>query len=346
MPARHVHLVGSHPAADARQAMIEMAAAVGPYLRSLPDGEPGARRNWISHIIDGLREHPDVELRADGDWSGYDDRPVFKVRRGHQLTAASLRTGHAAAAAESYEIFKAVRAEHRLDAVSFQVGIPGDLDLALFAFGPAAAFTRRRAFRDALAGEIDEISGWGGGDVLFQLEVPVELVMVAGAPPPLRAAAARLLVRGMVAQVAAAPAGSRFGVHLCVGDLNNKALRRLTTVAPLVALVKALLRAWPPGRPLEYVHVPLAAGDRPPPLDPGFYRGLESLSSIPGDVGFAAGLVHEDQDLDDQRRILRAVEGALSRTVDVSPACGLGRRSAQAARHVLERAAILADCPV
>ncbi|MFG1961841.1 hypothetical protein [Nonomuraea sp. NPDC049028] len=343
MPSRHIHLVGSYPAADTRQAMTIVADVAGPYLRALADGEVGARRNWITHIIDGLREHPDIELRTDGNWSGYDNRPVFRVKRGHRLTSGSMRLGHAAAAGEGYEVFKEIRASHRLDGVSFQVGIPGDLDLALFAFGPARAFTRRRPFREALAREIREITGWGGHDVLFQLEVPVELVMVAGVPKPLRTATARSLVHGMVKQVATAPPNARFGVHLCVGDLNNKALKRLPTVTPVVSILNALLRAWPQGRPLEYVHVPLAAGDQPPPLEPGFYQDLESLAALPPDTRFAAGLVHEAQEVDDQRKILRMVESILSRTVDVSPACGLGRRSPQDARRVLERAVALAE---
>ncbi|MFC4112779.1 hypothetical protein [Nonomuraea zeae] len=111
----------------------------------------------------------------------------------------------------------------------------------------------------------------------------------------------------------------------------------------MVSMVESLLRAWPRGRPLEYVHVPLAAGDQPPPVEPGFYRALESLAASPPDTRFAAGLVHEVQEPDDQRKILHAVERLLSRTVDVSPACGLGRRSPQDARLVLERAVALAE---
>ncbi|WP_219464506.1 hypothetical protein [Nonomuraea rhizosphaerae] len=343
MSGRHVHLVGSYPAADARQAMTIMAEVAGPHLTSLPDGEVGPRRQWITHILDALRVHPDVELRKDGDWSGYDTRPVFRVKRGHPLTAASLHLGHAAAAAESYEIFHMVREQYSLNGLSFQVGIPGDLDLALFAFGPASAMTRRRAFRDALTREIKEIAGWAGQDVLFQIEVPAELVMVATVPAPLRTLVARRLVSGMIKQVTAASPGTRFGVHLCVGDLNNKALKRPATAAPVVSMVDALVRAWPEGRPLEYVHVPLAAGDEPPPLRTAFYKPLESLAALPGDIKFAAGLAHESQEPGDQRKVLRIVEDLLSRTVDVSPACGLGRRSPEAARRVLERAVTLAE---
>lgn len=47
---------------------------LGPYLRTLPDGETGERRNWIISIVEGLRAHPDLELRKPGDWSDYDRR--------------------------------------------------------------------------------------------------------------------------------------------------------------------------------------------------------------------------------------------------------------------------------
>ncbi|KAB2352337.1 hypothetical protein [Actinomadura rudentiformis] len=342
MDQRSIHLVGSYPAENVRDAMTAAVQQAGKHLRTLPDGEVGERRNWVVHIIEAFRNRPDVVLRKDGDWSGYDDVPVFKMRKGHRLTAGSLDLGHVRDAEESYAAFKEIRAQHGLDGLSFQVGIPGDLDLALFTFGPAGAFTRRGPFREALIREINEIAGWGGGDVLFQLEFPVELVMVTTAPAPLRGLAARFLARGMTRLAAAAPPGTRFGVHLCVGDLNHKALKRMKSTAPLVALTNALLRAWPEGRVLDYVHVPLAAGDEPPTLEPRFYRDLRRLARMPRDVRFVAGLAHEEQGLTEQQQVLRTVEAMLGRPVDVSPACGLGRRTPEAAERTLARAVALA----
>ncbi|WP_433464973.1 hypothetical protein [Spirillospora sp. CA-128828] len=343
MQERSIHLVGSYPAENVREAMTAAVQKTGRHLRTLADGEVGERRNWVVHIIEAFRSRPDVVLRKDGHWSGYDDAPVFKMRRGHRLTADSLDLGHVRDAKESYAVFKEIRTEHGLDGLSFQVGIPGDLDLALFTFGPAGAFTRRAPFRQALIREINEIAEQGGNDVLFQLEFPVELVMVTTAPAPLRGLAARFLARGMTRLAAAAPPGTRFGVHLCVGDLNHKALKRMKSTAPLVALTEALLRAWPEGRVLEYVHVPLAAGDEPPAPEPGFYRDLGRLARMPQDVRLIAGLVHEEQSLDEQRQVLRTVETVLGRTVDVSPACGLGRRTPEAAERALTRAVALTE---
>ena len=38
------------------------AQRLGGRLRMLPDGETGERRNWIVHVIESLRNHPDLEI--------------------------------------------------------------------------------------------------------------------------------------------------------------------------------------------------------------------------------------------------------------------------------------------
>jgi hypothetical protein len=54
---RTAHLVGSLPESTAREAMSVALDILGPYLRSLPDGETGARRNWIISIVEGLPDN-------------------------------------------------------------------------------------------------------------------------------------------------------------------------------------------------------------------------------------------------------------------------------------------------
>ncbi len=57
MSEREAHLVGSLPGPTAAAAMSTALQILGPYLRSLPDGETGERRNWVISIIEGLRHH-------------------------------------------------------------------------------------------------------------------------------------------------------------------------------------------------------------------------------------------------------------------------------------------------
>src|SRR5687767_5173131 len=107
--ARIAHLVGSIPLESAEAAMNAGLERLGPNLRWLPDGETGERTNWIMSIIESLREHPDLEIKREGDWSDYDKTPVFRVRDGHTLTGDSLDFGQAAAFKDNYPTFTKLR---------------------------------------------------------------------------------------------------------------------------------------------------------------------------------------------------------------------------------------------
>ncbi len=151
----------------------------------------------------------------------------------------------------------------------------------------------------------------------FRIEVPVESVVLARAPSALRPALAGLLARRITALAQGAPAGSQFGLHLCLGDMNHRALGRLPDASPLVLLANAVASRWPAGRPLRYVHAPLAAADDPPPASRAFYRPLAGLKLGHG-VRFVAGFAHEDQDAAVQFRIREMIEDAVGHPVDVS----------------------------
>lgn len=248
---RSAHLVGSIPADDAGDAMQLALGHLGSRLRTLPDGETGERHHWIIHIIDALRRHPDLELKKEGDWSDYDKTPVLRVRKGHTLRAETIDFGHVAAFEESWPTFTRVRDERGDASLAFQAGVPGDLDMALFTLGPVGAFRHRAIFRRATVREIREIFRRGGRDVIFQIEVPAELVFVVRMPGPLRGLMASFLGRGVARLAREAPNGARFGIHLCLGDMNHRALANMADATPVVLLANAIVKAWPAGPPLD-----------------------------------------------------------------------------------------------
>ena len=340
MAARSAHLVGSLPGDSAEDAMSQALDRLGPLLHSLPDGETGERRNWIISIIEALRAHPDLELVSDGDWSDYDKIPRFRVRKGHTLYGASLDFGHVAAAEASLPVFDQLRDKAGLPGLVYQVGTPGDVDMAMFTLGPSRALRYRRAFTEATLTEVRRVNALADGQVVFQIEVPAELVLLAKAPRRAQPALAKLLGGQIAALAAGAAQGTRFGIHLCLGDMNHKAFGRMADATPLVLLTNAIVKAWPAGRPLEFVHAPFAAADDPPPLDDAFYAPLAQLE-LPSGVRFIAGIAHEDQPLADQRRVRATVDRASGRTVDISTSCGLGRRDPAAALAALDRIAEL-----
>jgi hypothetical protein len=233
--------------------------------------------------------------------------------------------------------FDTIRAAMADGGPRFQVGIPGDVDLAMFTFGPIGPVRYLRPFTEALAATMHHTYKLFGDDALFQIEVPVEQVVLARAPSRLRPLLAGLLARRIAALAQGAPEGARFGVHLCLGDMNHRALGQLSDAAPLVLLANAVAERWPDRRPLQYLHAPLAAADNPPAEVPGFYRPLTGLK-----LGFA----HEDQDAATQFRIRDMIETAVGHPVGISTSCGLGRREPAAAAAAMDRIKLLlSDAP-
>jgi hypothetical protein len=344
MAVRRAHLVGSIPADTAADAMQLALDRLGPDLDYLPDGETGERRNWMMSAIEAFHHHPDLRLAKAGDWSDYDKAPRFALRPGHRLYGAAIDLGIVAAARAAQPAFRDLRVQAGRDRLRFQVGIPGDIDLAMFTFGPAGPVRHLRPFTETLAMTMHQVYDLLGDDVLFQVEVPAEAVLVARAPARARRALAGLMARRIAALAQGAPEGARFGVHLCLGDLNHRALGTVTDAAPLVALANAVATRWPARRPLRYVHMPLAAADNPPSADAAFYAPLAGLRL--GDARFIAGFAHEDQDAADQFRIRALVEDAVGHPVDISTSCGLGRRTPGAALAAIDRISLLlADQP-
>jgi hypothetical protein len=336
MAGRKALLLGTLPGQTAEEAMRAAVDRLGPHLLQLPDGETGDRRVWIVGLIKSFRGHPDLEVAQEGDWSDYKHQLNYRVRSGRQLTGDSLDLGYL----HWYEINRPIfdGLETGLD---FQVGIPGDLDMNMFTFGPTRMLGHRDAFRAATVRDITAIHAKSPSGVVYQIEIPAETVFVAKAGP-LGGVVASRLAAGLHRMVADAPEGARFGIHLCLGDLGHKALSGLKSAAPLVKLANAIADGWPTGRELRYVHAPLAAGDEPPTTNPGFYAPLAGLR-LSGGTRFVAGFLHEARSVDDQRRLLDAIDAIVGSPVDVAASCGLGRRSDEAAFSTMDQARALCE---
>jgi hypothetical protein len=339
---RNVHLVGTVPANDAEDAFRLFSEKLNGHLPvSIPDGETGDRLDWIERIIEGLRSHPDLYVAEDGDWSGYESTPRLDVRKGHRLT--SLELDYTTYFKESWpawqEFSERVGGDHVL-----QVGIAGHFDLALVAFGfkPDRGIRNLAPFRDATVREITKIHAIAGDGVVFQLEIPIPLILLSKMPSAAQPLVANRLAVELVKVIRRSPRGARFGIHLCYGDMNNEAMGDPVDSGALVRLANALIRMWPSAQTLEFVHAPFARGSEPPSLDPAFYAPLVQLE-LPADVRFAAGLVHEALSVDELTGLRDRVEGLVGRPVDVGAACGLGRRDRARAEANLELSGAVAE---
>lgn len=333
---RSVHLVGTIPARDTREALGLVVDLVGDRLGDhVPDGETGDRSNWINRLIESLRRHPDLELKRDGNWTSYTDTPAFRVKKGHRFE--SVKLDYLQNFEESWPLFERVRRELGREDLSLQVGIPGPIDVAFAAtgFNPVGGLRWARPFEEATVEHIRRIHERAGDDVVFQLEIPIE-VELAIRTRFLGPLGMRWLARRILRVVRQAPEGTRWGFHLCVGDLNHESFSRLEDASIPVKLANALVAAFPEGQTLQFVHMPFAHAVDPPTTDQAFYAPLRRLRLGNGGVRFAAGFVHEGLDLETLRSIRGTIEGLVGQEVDVAAACGLGRRDLEHARANLE----------
>ncbi|MFI1919672.1 hypothetical protein [Nocardia sp. NPDC020380] len=312
-------------------------------LRTLPSGETRRYDRYILPIIEDLVAQGLLVEAADPCWSLTAARSVHRVAPGVRLRGDEMNLGYADEAADAYPIFQKLRAERDLPALSLQAGMATDFTLTTVALACAARRRHRKAFAAAMEREILAIRQLAGDDVVIQLEAPAELVIAAKTQPLHRIVDTVLRFgRGIGALAAAAPEGTRFGVHLCLGGMNNKARATLRDTRPQLALANSVARHWPDGRTLQYVHGPLAAGDLPPSTDPAFYAPLANLRLGAG-TQFYAGFVHETPTEAEQVVTLQLIEAALGHRLDgVASACGLGSRARTVAGSLITRAATLA----
>lgn len=347
--SRKTHLVGAWPGFSGAQAMDSALRRLGPHLLRMTDGETGERAQWVLPTMDWLRANPDVELIADGDYSDYEHGTRYAVREGRTFDPANIELGYHRFFGRSYPAFRELRGRHRHDDIAFQVGCPAPIDLAVDSFGFEVANTDRsiaQAYAAATLREILAIHAEAGDDVVFQIETVVSMVAVARTPEEHQGQVAGQMAGAITAMVAMAPAGTRFGAHLCLGDFHHRALAEMGSARPLVTLANTLAAMWPEGRPLEYIHAPFAAAERPGSLDPSWYAPLADLE-LPDGVRFVAGFVHEDLDLEQLREVQALIERHVGHEVDVAATCGLGRReSPDQAWDAMDKTVALIDSPV
>ncbi|KAA8888625.1 hypothetical protein F3087_16675 [Nocardia colli] len=343
MGTRAVHFVGSFPAESTDAAMRAMLDSVGPQLRTLPTGETWRYEFYIRPIIEDLVAQGALESKRPGQWRTSRERTIYRPAGGRKLTGDMMDLGYFREAQEAVPVFNALRAERDLPGVTLQLGMATDFTMAFVALGPKGVRESKKAFTDATVRDIVAIRELAGDDVVIQLEATAELLLMAKTQPLHRLLDRALGVGRGIAEIAAAsPPGTRFGVHLCLGSMNNKARATLRTIRPAVDLANSIARQWPADRTLTFVHAPFAAGDIPPSAKPKFYAPLADLA-LPAGTAFYAGMVHESPTEAEQLHTLHLVEHALGRPVDgVATACGLGRRPRTVADALMARANTLA----
>lgn len=349
---RRVHFVGSLPAQldSPEQAMAFAVDTAGEFLDGMVPGceaDPYRAQWYIRPIIDRLGEIPALAPVRSGDWSSLRSRDTFRLRPGRSLVEADVDSA-LGYAKETRRTLDALAEQRRTDpGLRLQVGIPTPFVVGFIAFEARmlrwrGGFPYYRPILDATVREIVRIQEALQDNVVFQLELAAETLLCAAAPPGLRQGAASAAGRAIARLVARAPHGSRFGVHLCFGSLDDKPAIRPRSTAPVVALANAIAQHWPAGRHLDFIHMPMGDGKQAP-VRPRYYAPLARLE-VPAGTRVVAGLAHPEQPLAQARQALSMAESAYGGPLDVAAPCGLGRyATVDRARSAVAHAVALAE---
>jgi hypothetical protein len=326
-----VLLVGSIPLDSVEEVFREFGAPLGPSLKTLPDGEVGPRRHWISRIhYQVLSGHPELETvrRPAPDEDGVErqfprnagDSWLFKVKDGVDRVRfgdPGWRIGYARDAINSYFVFKTLRengvlAEH----LRFQVSLASvNSALPPRIFPDQADIAKiRPGFTEALAAEAAMIvSKIPNDDLAIQWDCSTEVQDAYGAVQGFSPDGA---IERNVAQFRklspGIPEAVQLGYHFCFGTLGGWPRFAPADLSKTVELANATVEAS--GRRVDWIHIPVL-----PDVGESFFAPLKSLK--PRGARVYLGVVHHMDGFKDRIAMARKFLPDFG----VAGYCGFGR---------------------
>lgn len=311
------HLVGSVPLGDAETVFRMVTAVLGPYLTRLPDGETGARKNWIAWQYGVLAATPGLEPMAAGD-RGYLRRQLVRCVAPPQF--GSL--GYAAAARASFAVFDHLQHEGVIPRrVRFQVSLPTPLAPITVFVEQADRARVEPAYEEAMLAEVAAIAAAVPHDRLsIQWDLAVEVGLLERAFP------SHVDDDGIgerLCRIArAVPTDVELGFHLCYGDFGHRHFMNPGDASTLVRLANTL------PRPIDFLHLPV-------PITWTERAAYEPLSSLVLDADVYLGVVHMTDGLAGARKRIAFAAEQLPR-FGIATECGWGRRESETVPALLE----------
>jgi len=311
----HVHFVGSVALDTPEEVFAAIGEHCGPYLKRVPDGEPGGRRLWISWQIPVLRANPSLVQVGEG-------QIPLKLAEG--VTPEHIHfgeLGYAREARPSYEDFLTARSVGQIPAgVRFQVSLPTPWAVIMPFCQQPDAQQIYPAYEQAMLREVARIcKAIPHHDLAIQWDVCIEMLAWDGrwqnAPP---FPGMEQVFAGNFARLGAAvPPGVELGFHLCYGDLDAEHFVEPTDATKMVELANLIARSVQ--RPVTWMHMP-APIER---ADDAFYAPLRNLQ-LGTDTELYLGLIHTRDGVDGTvRRMVTAKKYV--QTFGIASECGISR---------------------
>ena len=335
-----VHLVGSVPLDGSEAVFRAVATALGPWLARMPDGETGARTNWVEWQIPILGSDPALEV-VPPDPDHYRPLPRIALREGSAADDIALTScGYADAAEASYAQFRRLRDEGVISAdTRFQVCLPTPLATVALFVTPKDQAAIEAVYERLLLADLERVLAAIPHDELaIQWDTAVEFGVLEGLFPVWFEPAEAGIVDRLLRIGNRVPADVQLGFHLCYGDAGHQHFTQPTDAAILVRVANALVEGL--DRPLNWLHLPVPR-ERD---DEEYYSPLADLR-LGVETELYLGLVHRTDGMEGTQRRMAAASKVVA-TFGISTECGLGRRPPETVPELLELHAAVAKSVV
>jgi hypothetical protein len=330
-----VHLVGSIGLDTVEEVFQTCGRRLGPYLKRVPDGEPGGRRLWISWQFPLLRAspflEPDLSVHRPG---GLGFHPLLLAQGVAPNEVRFGELGYAREARASYLDFLAARNAGTLGpGLRFQVCLPTPFAVVAPFVAAEARDAVLSAYEAAMLREVAAIAAAiPHRDLALQWDVCIEMLMWDGrwrGGPPFPGME-KVFAESFARMAAAVPADVELGFHLCYGDLDGRHFVEPEDAGKMVEL--ANLIAGSVSRPIAWLHMPVPIAR----ADDAFFLPL-SQSRLGAETELYLGVVHAEDGVDGTRRRMMAARKFAGRPFGIASECGIARgRTPDVVRAFLE----------
>jgi hypothetical protein len=329
-----VHIVGSVPLPDAATVFETLGRTLGAAAPRLPDGETGARLNWITWLEPVFRDNA-AFTPTDEQFLVHAQATAMKryrLRPGAAIRFDNL--GIADIAEKSYAEFKRAKDAGKVPAATkFQIDIaPGHTLVRAFVREEDQAQVEP-LYDEAIGREIDKIAKIVphaelaiqfdvASAVFFHLERGVP-TRYGGTKGEMQAA----FTAQMIALGNRVPADIDLIYHLCYGDNQHKHSIEPSSTADMVEFANRVSTGI--DRPIQLFHMPVPRNRS----DDAYFAPLKELKLRP-ETRLSLGLVHHTDGIEGTKKRIAAAEKVVKGFM-VATECGFGRRKPETIPELL-----------
>ncbi len=343
--ARNVYLVGSVPLPSASEVFETVSAALGPRIKRLPDGETGARGDWITWLEPIFSEHPAFQksgefFRVHASGTG---RERYALKPG--FGADDIRFDnlfYADIAKQSFAEFKRLKEAGKIPrGTKFQVDlVPAHSVIWLFLVQSLHA-PIDPIYNDALKREIDKIAAAIPHE---ELAIQFDVASAVFARLERNEASSYGQTKAKMQEKFSAivvdlgnrvPADVDLLYHLCYGDSNHRHVVEPTDMGDMVEFANRVAREIK--RPVQLIHMPVPRNR----ADDAYFEPLRRLALRP-ETELCLGLVHHTDGVKGTKRRLAAAKKHAEKFA-IATECGFGRRDPRTIPELLRIHAEVAD---